>query len=61
MDSKTQFLGSLSHEIRSPLNGIICMASLLRETELDEDQLDLLNIIQFSADNITRIIQDLVT
>jgi signal transduction histidine kinase/CheY-like chemotaxis protein len=59
-DSKTQFLGSLSHEVRSPLNGIVCMGSLLRETDLDEDQLDLLNIIQFSADNITRIIQDLV-
>jgi signal transduction histidine kinase/ActR/RegA family two-component response regulator len=60
LDSKTQFLGSLSHEIRSPLNGIICMGSLLRETALDEEQLDLLNIIHFSADNITRIIQDLV-
>ncbi|MBN2625689.1 MAG: response regulator [Spirochaetales bacterium] len=60
IDSKSQFLGSLSHEIRSPLNGIICMGSLLRETELTEDQLDLLNIIQFSADNITRIIQNLI-
>lgn len=60
IESKTQFLGSLSHEVRSPLNGIICMGSLLRETELDEEQRDLLNIIQFSADNITRIIQDLV-
>ncbi|MDC7223064.1 MAG: ATP-binding protein [Spirochaetales bacterium] len=60
MDAKTQFLGSLSHEIRSPLNGIICMGSLLRETELNEEQLELLDIIQFSADNITRIIQDLV-
>ncbi|MDC7218557.1 MAG: response regulator [Spirochaetales bacterium] len=59
-DSKTQFFGNLSHEIRSPLNGIVCMASLLRESNLDEEQLDLLNIIQFSADNITRIIQDLV-
>ncbi len=60
VDSKTQFLGSLSHEIRSPLNGIICMASLLGETDLTEDQQELLSIIQFSADNITRIIQDLV-
>jgi len=58
--SKAQFLANVSHEIRSPLNGVICMASLLKESELDDEQQELLNIIQFSAENITRIIQDLL-
>lgn len=58
--SKAQFLANVSHEIRSPLNGVICMASLLKESKLDEEQQELLNIIQFSAENITRIIQDLL-
>lgn len=58
--SKAQFLANVSHEIRSPLNGVICMASLLKESSLDEEQQELLNIIQFSAENITRIIQDLL-
>jgi len=58
--AKAQFLANVSHEIRSPLNGVICMASLLKETPLDEEQQELLNIIQFSAENITRIIQDLL-
>lgn len=58
--SKAQFLANVSHEIRSPLNGVICMASLLQETELDEEQQELLKIVQFSAENITRIIQDLL-
>ncbi len=58
--SKAQFLANVSHEIRSPLNGVICMASLLQDTHLDEEQLELLGIIQFSAENITRIIQDLL-
>lgn len=57
---KAQFLANVSHEIRSPLNGVICMSSLLMDTELDEEQQELVNIIQFSASNITRIIQDLL-
>jgi CheY-like chemotaxis protein len=35
---KLQFLASLNHEIRTPLSGILGMADLLLETELDEEQ-----------------------
>lgn len=53
-------LARVSHEIRSPLNGIVCMASLLEETPLNEEQRELLDVIQSSAQNLTKIIEDLL-
>jgi len=35
---KSQFLASLNHEIRTPLTGILGMADLLLETDLDDAQ-----------------------
>lgn len=34
---KTEFLGSLSHEVRTPMNGLLGMLELLRETATDPD------------------------
>jgi signal transduction histidine kinase/CheY-like chemotaxis protein len=40
---KSDFLGSMSHEMRSPLHGVLaCVDLLLRDTKLDSYQLDLL-------------------
>lgn len=36
--ARTDLLRTVSHEIRNPLNGVIGMAELLLETELDPDQ-----------------------
>lgn len=44
--SKTDLLGSLSHELRSPLHGIVLGAELLQDTELDIFQKDVLNSIE---------------
>jgi CheY-like chemotaxis protein len=35
---KSEFLAALNHEIRTPLTGILGMADLLLETQLDEEQ-----------------------
>jgi CheY-like chemotaxis protein/two-component sensor histidine kinase len=53
-------LARVSHELRSPLNGIICMASLMEDTTLDEEQRELLGVIQSSAQNLAKIIEDLL-
>ena len=34
---KTEFLGSLSHEVRTPMNGLLGMLELLRDTASDPD------------------------
>ncbi|KAK6073689.1 hsp90-like protein [Seiridium cupressi] len=44
--SKTDLLGSLSHELRSPLHGVVLGAELLQDTELDLFQRDVLNSIE---------------
>jgi CheY-like chemotaxis protein len=43
---KGHFLASLNHEIRTPLSGLIGMADLLSETELDPEQRDFLSGIR---------------
>ncbi len=53
-------MANISHELRTPLNGIIGMASLLEESIEDEEQRELLSMIGFSANNLTRIIRDLL-
>ncbi len=57
--SRSQFMANVTHEVRSPLNGVLMMASLLQETELDTDQKELLGVVTFSARTIDRLIRDL--
>ena len=57
--ARTQFMANVSHEVRSPLNGVLMMASLLQESSLDEEQSELLGVIMFSARTIDRLIRDL--
>ncbi len=57
--AKTQFLANMSHEIRTPLNGITTVADLLHETELKEEQQELVNILKASGDNLLALINDL--
>ncbi len=49
---KTQFLGSLNYEVRTPLTGILGMTDLLLETALDEEQRDYVSDIRTCADDL---------
>jgi len=59
-ESKTFFLAKMSHEIRTMLGGITNSAHLLRSTEVDDKQSELLDIINTSANNLLSIVNEIL-
>ena len=57
---KSAFLANMSHEIRTPLNGIIGFSKILRNTELTSRQLDYVETIYKSSQNLLAIINDIL-
>jgi CheY-like chemotaxis protein len=58
--AKEQFLANISHEIRTPINGIAGMASLLSKDQNKEERETYLNAIRHSAENLKVIINDIL-
>lgn len=58
--AKEQFLANISHEIRTPINGIAGMASLLSNEQNKEERETYLNAIRHSAENLKVIINDIL-
>ena len=59
-ESKSNFLANMSHEIRTPMNAILGMSELLAERDFTEEELDYINIIKNSADNLLDIINGIL-
>jgi len=57
---KNKFLANVSHEIRTPLNSIVGFINVLQNTALEREQLDLVNIVKSSCNNLTSIVDDLL-
>jgi PAS domain S-box-containing protein len=57
---KQQFLANISHEMRTPMNGVLGMTSILKKTLLDPTQLKYLRIIDDSARSMLNIINDVL-
>ncbi|SNB69796.1 Signal transduction histidine kinase [Arboricoccus pini] len=53
-------LAIVSHEMREPLNGIIGLSRLLRETKLDEEQTGYVEGVQTSARTLLELVNDLL-
>ncbi len=58
--AKSDFLAAMSHEIRSPLNGIIGFADLLGDTELTPDQRRKVRLLKDSGTALLTIINDIL-
>lgn len=57
---KEQFLANTSHELRTPMNGIMGMVDLLTQSELAPDQREYAEAISECADDLLTIINDLL-
>ena len=57
---KANFLATMSHEIRTPLNGVIGMAHFLLEEDPKPEQIESLNILKFTSDNLLTLVNNVL-
>jgi len=58
--AKRRFISVVSHEMRTPLNAIIGMADLMRDTSLTREQADMLQTLRGSSRVMLRLIEDVL-
>ena len=57
---KSVFFANVSHEVRTPLIGVLGMAEILSDTSLDIHQRELVDVIRTSGENLLQIINDIL-
>ena len=60
LQAKSEFLSTMSHEIRTPLNSVIGMSNIMLRNDPRPDQKEQLNVLQFSANNLLGIVNDIL-
>src|SRR5262249_35885813 len=58
--AKSVFLAAMSHEMRTPLNGILGMTELVLDTPLAPEQREYLSLVKRSADSLLGVIDDIL-
>jgi signal transduction histidine kinase len=59
-EAKSSFLANISHELRTPMNGVIGMTELALETHLSDEQRDLLGTARNSALSLLEMLNDVL-
>jgi PAS domain S-box-containing protein len=58
--AKSDFLANMTHEVRTPLNGILGMTGLALETQLQADQREYLELVKSSAEALLSLVNDVL-
>ena len=58
--AKSEFLAIVSHEIRTPINGVIGFAKLLRDSQLTAEQRSFVDMISTSGQTLETLISDIL-
>ncbi len=58
--ARSLFLSTISHELRTPLNAVIGMTYILLNENPRPDQVENLNTLKFSAENLLALINDIL-
>lgn len=58
--AKSRFLATVSHEFRTPLNGILGMADLLGDTRLDPEQTTYVRALRISGEALLALVDDIL-
>ncbi|MBN1323012.1 MAG: PAS domain S-box protein [Methanotrichaceae archaeon] len=58
--AKSQFLANMSHDIRTPMNGVIGMAGLLLDTDLNPVQREFAEVVRISGETLLALIDDIL-
>ena len=57
---KEQFIASISHEMRTPMNAVLGMSNLIIKTELNQEQYNYISSIKHSSEILLGIINDIL-
>lgn len=58
--TKSRFLANMSHEIRTPMNGVLGALQLLSDSELSEEQQELVNCAISSGRSLVQLLDDIL-
>jgi signal transduction histidine kinase len=58
---KTEFLANISHELRTPMNGVLGMSELLLSTALDAEQRDFASTALHSAESMQSLVENILS
>lgn len=58
--AKSAFLANISHEVRTPMNGILGLAELLRQTPLSDEQRGWIDTLRDSGEALLRLLNDVL-
>ncbi|WP_323761533.1 sensor histidine kinase [Maricaulis sp.] len=58
--AKSRFLATMSHEVRTPMNGVLGMSALLATTDLEPSQREMVNLIEEAGQSLLTILNDIL-